>query len=77
MIAAEIDLSNMNNQTSRNNASNPDDSTREILKQSPSNAFKRQRTKAPLTNAAKNPTNEDVIASTFIHVLSAFAIAED
>lgn len=29
-----------------------------------------------LTNAARNPTNDDIITSTFVHVLSAFAIAE-
>ena len=34
--------------------------------------------KAPVgvTNAARNPTNDDIITSTFVHVLSAFAIAE-
>ena len=29
-----------------------------------------------LTSAARNPSNDDIITSTFIHVLSAFAIAE-
>ena len=29
-----------------------------------------------VTNAARNPTNDDIITSTFVHVLSAFAIAE-
>ena len=29
-----------------------------------------------MTSAARNPTNEDIITSTFVHVLSAFAIAE-
>ena len=32
--------------------------------------------KPDVTNAARNPTNEDIIMSTFVHVLSAFAIAE-
>ena len=29
-----------------------------------------------MTSAARNPTNDDIITSTFVHVLSAFAIAE-
>ena len=42
----------------------------------PPSAPQKLPTLGKMTNAAINPTNDDIISSTFIHVMSAFAIAE-
>ena len=72
LISAEIELSNMNN--SNVSPRKPDDSQRDFLMASPNQ--KRKQALPVVTNAARNPTNDDIICSTFTHVLSAFAIAE-